>query len=162
HPAQYWCDVLARADVCCMPALKPGDALWLKQMEANGLVDILPDGERQLGKLAKYSRTPIELRRDFPTPGEHNGEILESRSEKLERSIEVSERDGTSSLTSHSSSLVSRVGPLDGMLVLDFGAYMAGPFANRLFADLGARVIKVEEYGGDPMRGPQLSIFLGV
>src|SRR5207302_65926 len=54
------------------------------------------------------------------------------------------------------------VGPLDGMLVLDFGAYMAGPFANRLFADLGARVIKVEEYGGDPMRGPQLSIFLGV
>jgi len=39
---------------------------------------------------------------------------------------------------------------------------MAGPFANRLFADLGARVIKVEEYGGDPMRGPQLSSFLGV
>jgi crotonobetainyl-CoA:carnitine CoA-transferase CaiB-like acyl-CoA transferase len=46
--------------------------------------------------------------------------------------------------------------------VLDFGVYMAGPFANRLFADLGARVIKVEEYGGDPMRGPQLNIFLGV
>jgi crotonobetainyl-CoA:carnitine CoA-transferase CaiB-like acyl-CoA transferase len=48
------------------------------------------------------------------------------------------------------------------MLILDFGAYMAGPFANRLFADLGARVIKVEEYGGDPMRGPQLGILLGV
>ena len=75
-PAQYWCDTLAGADVCCMPALKPGDALWLKQMEANGLVDILPDGQRQLGKLAKYSRTPIELRRGVPAPGEHNREIL--------------------------------------------------------------------------------------
>src|SRR6185437_15693347 len=56
----------------------------------------------------------------------------------------------------------SQIGPLRNVLVLDFGAYMARPFANRLFADLGARVIKVEEYGGDPMRGPQLSIFLGV
>src|SRR5258708_9203946 len=56
----------------------------------------------------------------------------------------------------------TRVGPLDGIVVLDFGACMAGPLANRLFADLGARVIKVEEYGGDPMRGPQLSILLGV
>src|SRR5260370_40318092 len=55
-----------------------------------------------------------------------------------------------------------RLRPLDGMLVLDFGAYMAGPFANRLVADLGARVIKVEEYGGDPMRGPQLRLLLGV
>jgi crotonobetainyl-CoA:carnitine CoA-transferase CaiB-like acyl-CoA transferase len=168
QPAQYWCDVLAKADVCCMPALKPGDALWLQQMEANGLVDILPDGQRQLGKLAKYSRTPIELRREIPAPGQHNREILENSSEKQESQKDVSELDGTGSLTSRNDRLESLsyserpVGPLDGMLVLDFGAYMAGPFANRLFADLGARVIKVEEYGGDPMRGPQLSIFLGV
>jgi crotonobetainyl-CoA:carnitine CoA-transferase CaiB-like acyl-CoA transferase len=38
---------------------------------------------------------------------------------------------------------------------------MAGPFANRIFADLGARVIKVEEYHGDPMRSPNLSMLLG-
>ena len=161
-PGQYWCDVLAKADVCCMPALKPGDALWLKQMEANGLVDILPDGQRQLGKLAKYGRTPIELHREIPAPGQHNGEILRRRSEKREKEKELSRLNGGGSLVSQFSSLVSRIGPLDGVLVLDFGAYMAGPFANRLFADLGARVIKVEEYGGDPMRGPQLSIFLGV
>src|SRR5713101_8360608 len=161
-PAQYWCDTLAKADVCCMPALKPGDALWLKQMEANGLVDILPDGQRQLGKLAKYGRTPIELHREIPAPGQHNGEILRRRSEKREKEKELFRLNGGGSLVSQFSSLVSRIGPLDGMLVLDFGAYMAGPFANRHFADLRARVIKVEEYGGDPMRGPQLSIFLGV
>jgi len=161
-PVRYWCDTLAKADVCCMPALKPGDALWLNQIEANGLTDILPDGQRQLGKLAKYSRTPIELRRAIPAPGEHNREILAARSDQREKEKEQSGLNGRGSPVPQSSSLVSRIGPLDGMLVLDFGAYMAGPFANRLFADLGARVIKVEEYGGDPMRGPQLSIFLGV
>ena len=161
-PVQYWCDTLAKADVCCMPALKPGDALWLKQMAANGLVDIFPDGQRQLGKLAKYSRTPIELRREIPSPGEHNREILGDRIEKPKKDEETSSPNSRGGLVSHSSPSASRVGPLDGLLVLDFGAYMAGPFANRLFADLGARVIKIEEYGGDPMRGPQLSIFLGV
>jgi crotonobetainyl-CoA:carnitine CoA-transferase CaiB-like acyl-CoA transferase len=161
-PAQYWCESLARADVCCMPALKPGDALWLKQMEANGLADILPDGQRQLGKLAKYGRTPIELRREVPAPGQHNGEILENRSEGRANDKHPPEVGPKDSLFSRFPPLTSHTGPLNGMLVLDFGAYMAGPFANRLFADLGARVIKVEEYGGDPMRGPQLGIFLGV
>jgi crotonobetainyl-CoA:carnitine CoA-transferase CaiB-like acyl-CoA transferase len=170
--AQYWCETLAKADVCCMPALNPGDALWLKQMEANGLVDILPDGQRRLGKLAKYSRTPIELGRKIPVPGEHNREILDNGSKATARPGRASRLNG-GTLKSAESELSNRrpgdlsdsdrrVGPLDGTLVLDFGAYMAGPFANRLFADLGARVIKVEEYGGDPMRGPQLGIFLGV
>jgi crotonobetainyl-CoA:carnitine CoA-transferase CaiB-like acyl-CoA transferase len=160
-PAKFWCETLAQADVCCMPALRPGDALWLKQMEVNGLVEILPDGQRRLGKLAKFSRTPIELRREVPKPGAHNRDGLETRSvgvEKSNHSTETNNRDSRASFPP----LTSRIGPMDGMLVLDFGAYMAGPFANRLFADLGARVIKIEEYGGDPMRGPQLGIFLGV
>jgi crotonobetainyl-CoA:carnitine CoA-transferase CaiB-like acyl-CoA transferase len=162
QPAQYWCETLARSEVCCMPALKPGDALWLKQMETNELVEILPDGQRRLGKLAKYSRTPIELKGEMPVTGQHNREILQNMSENRGSRKKAAQLNEGTSLASHSSSLAARIGPLDGMLVLDFGAYMAGPFANRLFADLGARVIKVEEYGGDPMRGPQLGIFLGV
>ena len=43
--------------------------------------------------------------------------------------------------------------PLEGITVLDFGFYLAGPVTARLSADLGARVIKVEEIGGDPRRG---------
>jgi len=44
-------------------------------------------------------------------------------------------------------------GALTGIRVLDFGQYIAGPFAATLLAEQGAEVIKVERPGGDPMRG---------
>ncbi|WP_045876234.1 CoA transferase [Pseudofrankia sp. DC12] len=46
-------------------------------------------------------------------------------------------------------------GPLAGVRVLDFGSYVAGPFASRLLGDLGASVTKVEALSRDPNRGLQ-------
>ena len=43
--------------------------------------------------------------------------------------------------------------PLEGFKVLELGHYIAGPFAARLLADMGAEVIKVEPPEGDPHRG---------
>jgi crotonobetainyl-CoA:carnitine CoA-transferase CaiB-like acyl-CoA transferase len=43
-------------------------------------------------------------------------------------------------------------GPVDGVRVIDFGQYLAGPFGPMLLADLGADVIKVEPTRGDGMR----------
>jgi crotonobetainyl-CoA:carnitine CoA-transferase CaiB-like acyl-CoA transferase len=42
--------------------------------------------------------------------------------------------------------------PLEGLKVLDFGNFLAGPLGPMLMADLGAVVIKVESTQGDPMR----------
>lgn len=44
--------------------------------------------------------------------------------------------------------------PLAGILVADFSRHLPGPLVGRLLADLGARVVKVEEPRvGDPVRG---------
>jgi crotonobetainyl-CoA:carnitine CoA-transferase CaiB-like acyl-CoA transferase len=42
--------------------------------------------------------------------------------------------------------------PLDGLRVLEYAQYVAGPFAGMLLADLGADVIKVEAPAGDAWR----------
>ncbi|HSU81403.1 MAG TPA: CoA transferase, partial [Thermoanaerobaculia bacterium] len=43
--------------------------------------------------------------------------------------------------------------PLSGLLVVDLSRHLPGPLAARLLADLGARVVKVEEpKAGDPVR----------
>jgi len=48
------------------------------------------------------------------------------------------------------------LGALDHLKVVEYGANVMGPFCSRLFADMGAEVIKVEPPGGDPsrLRGP--------
>ncbi len=52
-------------------------------------------------------------------------------------------------------------GPLEGIRVVDFGQFLAGPFGPMLLADLGADVIKVEPTRGDGMRGTVVGSFMG-
>ncbi len=43
--------------------------------------------------------------------------------------------------------------PLEGLRVVEMGAFIAGPFCGQILADFGAEVIKIESPGsGDPMR----------
>jgi crotonobetainyl-CoA:carnitine CoA-transferase CaiB-like acyl-CoA transferase len=51
-------------------------------------------------------------------------------------------------------------GVLDGIRVLDFGRYIAGPFCAALLADLGAEVIRIERIGGGEDR-PFIPVGLG-
>ena len=46
--------------------------------------------------------------------------------------------------------------PLHGLRVLELASGVAGPYAGRLLAMLGATVVKVEPPGGDPARAKQV------
>jgi len=45
-----------------------------------------------------------------------------------------------------------QTGPLRGIRIVEFGHFIAAPFATRVLGDLGAEIIKIEPPGGDPVR----------
>lgn len=43
-------------------------------------------------------------------------------------------------------------GPLDGIRIVEYGIFHAGPGGNAILGDLGAEIIKIETFAGDPER----------
>jgi crotonobetainyl-CoA:carnitine CoA-transferase CaiB-like acyl-CoA transferase len=84
---------------------------------------------RQIGAIARFSRTPSRMRASAPRRGENR--LAESPlSDSSPR-----KRDSVPS---------PRRPPLDGLTVLEVGYYFAMPYGLMLAASLGARVIKIE------------------
>jgi len=104
---------------------------------ANGHVVELA-GTRQLGPLARLTKTPADIRVPAPEVGQHN-HLLESAIDSDDEGPVPSGKSGNA--------------PLEGITVIEFAAIIATPFGVSFLADMGARVIKVEPTGGDPYRG---------
>jgi crotonobetainyl-CoA:carnitine CoA-transferase CaiB-like acyl-CoA transferase len=120
------------------------------QLVANGMVVRVEDPDlgptTQIGVPVSLSRTPGGITGPRPLPGQHNEEVLGRGGKDLgapEREVGSAAGGGSRGELRHA---------LEGVVVLDLGQYLAGPFGPMILSDLGAEVIKVEPVTGDAMR----------
>ncbi|WP_217574360.1 CoA transferase [Streptomyces sp. GbtcB7] len=128
-------------------AADAADLLTCEQLLTRGFV-LPPDRRRRDVPVVGLPVTVPGMRSaDAPAPalGEDGG-ALAARLRTASRGEPTS--SGTEQEAGHGS-----LGPLDGLVVLDFGTITAGAATSRLLADYGATVVKIESQGRpDPFR----------
>ncbi len=133
YPSKEWLEAAAQVGIPMQPTRRPEDALNDQALIDEGMVVTLDDPEvgpiRQVGIVYGMSKTPGKVQGPAPTIGQHTDEILAELLNPIPATPTASSGDLKA--------------PLDGVLVLDLGLAIAGPFSNQLLSDLGATVIKV-------------------
>src|SRR5438067_2509087 len=144
-------DALRARNHAVDPILPAGDVLRHPQTIANGTAVTVVDPDvgatTQLGVPIHLLGTPGAVVGPQPCVGEHTEVVLRDLPARVERAPARprSEPPGLA---------------LEGVRVLDFGQYLAGPFGPMILADLGADVVKIEPVTGDAMR-PVAKPFVG-
>ncbi len=122
------------------------------QLIANDMVVRVDDPDLgptvQIGIPVTLSLNPGRITGGRPKPGEHDDELLATPS-AFASATEVSFSTARSAGFAGEPKLRNALG---GLVVLDLGQYLAGPFGPMILSDLGADVIKVEPVTGDAMR----------
>ena len=125
------------------------------QLIANGMVADVEDPDLgptvQIGIPLTLSLNPGRITRGRPRPGEHDDQLLGS-GESLDRSTDGSPDSELLPADAPAGGPSTARNALGGLVVLDLGQYLAGPFGPMILSDLGADVIKVEPITGDAMR----------
>ncbi len=141
-----WVEDLAAAEVCAIEHLEPCSSFDEPQPRHNAMVIEVEDPVlgpvEQVAPPARFPGLGAPVVGPAPAVGQHSAEV-------------EAERRGRGSWGTGPVPTSARpTRPLlDGVRILDLGAYFAGPFSSRLLADLGADVIKLEPVQGDQMRG---------
>lgn len=142
HTRDEWLADFWANDVAAQPVLPLGEVLTDEQSRLNGYVVDLDDPRAGRITVAGCPLTidpPQQVRNPAPDPGQDTDAVW------AEWSGERPAQPGPTRAEPVRS-------PLQGLRVLDFGNYLAGPYAPMLMADLGADVVKVEAAKGDAMR----------
>lgn len=125
----------------------PLESLQHRQVLHNGQVVEVPsiNGQTTLqpGPLARFDKTPAAIRSGAPALGQHTSEVLGGLpAGPPQRDEPPPAPAGT----------LATKGPLTGITVVDFSAWIAAPYATAILSNLGARVIRVEPVGGEVSR----------
>ena len=129
--------LLADPNIAFELARRSEEGLDHVQIIHNGDVITVEDPDvgpiRQVGPVCHLEGAPSRISRSAPHLGEHNGDLT------LTRPLPT----GDASAPLH---------PLEGITIVELGYYYAMPYGVTMAAALGARVIKLEDLKGDPMR----------
>ncbi|MCU1457920.1 MAG: dddD [Actinomycetia bacterium] len=140
-----WLERLLAADVCAIPALRPTEVFDEPQARHNEMILELDDPVlgwvEQVAPAVKFPELGSPAHAPAPTVGQHNDVVASNPAAHAAAGPDVDARGPSASSL------------LDGLKVLDLGAFFAGPYSSRLLADLGADVIKLEPIAGDQLRG---------
>lgn len=133
-------------DLAVERLLRPVDSLGHRQVQHNRHVIEVPglEGQPTLqpGPIVRVQGSFPTVKRRAPHLGEHSHEVLgELRAPPLRPAV-VQHRGDQYRVTA----------PLEGITIIDFSTWIAAPYSTSLLASLGARVIKVEQVGGDTSR----------
>ncbi len=127
--------------MCALPELRAGEVFDEAQVRHNEMVVRVDDANLgvldQVSPPLRFSATPHDAPTRAPRPGEHQDA---DTADPWQDPAQGGDPDAETPL-------------LEGVRILDLGAFFAGPYASRLLADLGADVIKVEPLHGDQLRG---------
>jgi len=156
---------VADGGVASHPYQSTRQALEDPDLVANGHVVPYGDSGRQLGLLARLTRTPGRVGERVPGVGEHDSEVAAWLAQRAGGACGVADGRGgrgagravdagsAADPAGPAAPALRRPPPLAGITVVEAATIIAAPFGAAMLADMGARVIKFEPLDGDPFRG---------
>lgn len=135
-PAEDWARLAAEVGLPVQRVRSPEEALCDPEFERDGSV-VEVDGMRMVGHAYRFEKVAAPPIRGTAARGAHTAEVRAEAAHAREATPAV---DGTRRAIGS---------PLEGVVVLDLGLAVAGPFGTQLLADLGATVIAVNSANFD-------------